>query len=70
MNGAVLKVTGPVAAFEHAFSLHINYYQKDDGTTFFAPDADPTIPVSLAGKLLAIGGLDGGSGHQPSRRRL
>jgi len=57
-DGAVLNVTGPVSAFEHAFGLHINNYQKADGTMFFAPDADPTIPATLAGKILAIGGLD------------
>jgi len=57
-NGNVLDVTGPIAAFEQAFGLHINNYQKTDGTTFFAPDADPTIPPTLAGKILAIGGLD------------
>jgi len=57
-NGAVLNVTGPVSAFEQAFGLHINYYQKSDGTLFFAPDADPTIPATLADKILAVGGLD------------
>jgi len=57
-SGAVLNVTGSVRAFEHAFGLHINHYQKTDGTLFFAPDADPSIPATLAGKILAVGGLD------------
>jgi kumamolisin len=57
-NGLVLYVTGSVGAFEQAFGLHINNYQKSNGTKFFAPDADPTIPASLAGKILAVGGLD------------
>jgi len=64
-NGAVLKVTGPSSAFEHAFGLHINNYQKSDGTMFFAPDADPTIPVTLAGKILAVGGLDNLAKYKP-----
>jgi kumamolisin len=57
-NGAVLNVTGSIAAFVKAFGLHINYYQKNDGTLFFAPDAEPTIPATLAGMILAVGGLD------------
>jgi len=57
-NGAVLNVSGSVGSFEHAFGLHINNYQKADGTMFFAPDADPTIPATIAGKVLAVGGLD------------
>ena len=43
---------------EQAFGLRINYYQGNDGVMFFAPDADPVIPAALAGKVLAIGGLD------------
>ena len=57
-NGAVLYVTGYAVAFEQAFGLHINHYQKNDGTLFFAPDMDPTIPAAIAGKILAIAGLD------------
>lgn len=57
-NGTVLYVTGSVSAFEKMFGLQINNYQKNDGTAFFAPNADPVIPASLAGKILAVGGLD------------
>jgi len=57
-NGAVLNVSGPVSSFEQAFGLHINNYQKSDGTLFYAPDAEPSIPVTVAGKILAVGGLD------------
>ena len=57
-NGFVLKVTGPVSAVEQAFKLHINNYQKSDGTKFYAPDADPTIDVQIAGKISAIAGLN------------
>ena len=58
LNGAVLYVTGSSAAFEKAFNLHINNYQKNDGALFFAPDADPTIPATVADKILAVSGLD------------
>jgi len=57
-NGTVLRVTGPSEAYEQAFGLRINYYRGKDGAMFFAPDADPVIPAALAGKVLAIGGLD------------
>lgn len=57
-GGTVLKVAGHVSAFENAFGLHINNYQRKDGRIFFAPDADPTIPPTLADKILAVGGLD------------
>jgi|GEM_PF-1024816 len=57
-NGVVLYVTGNISAFEQAFGMRINYYQRNDNVMFFAPDADPTIPAILAGKILAVGGLD------------
>jgi len=57
-NGFVLHVTGQVSAVENAFALHINNYQKSDGTNFYAPDANPTIPVQVAGKIADIAGLD------------
>ena len=57
-NGLVLNVSGAVPNVERAFGLHINHYQRNDGILFFGPDANPTIPVQLAGTILAIGGLD------------
>jgi len=69
-NGSVLNVNGPVPVFEHAFGLHINIYQKSDGTLFFAPDADPTIPANLAGKILAVGGLDNLPKYHAHHQRL
>jgi kumamolisin len=57
-NGTVLRATGPSEAYERAFGLRINYYPGKDDAMFFAPDMDPTIPAALAGKILAIGGLD------------
>jgi len=57
-NGVIWKVTGPVRKVEKAFKLHINHYMKTDGTRFFAPDADPTIPVQVVGRISAIAGLD------------
>ena len=69
LNGSVLSVSAPVGAFEQTFGLHINNYQKSDGTMFFAPDADPTIPANMAGKILAIGGLDDLPKYQAHRQQ-
>jgi subtilase family serine protease len=68
-NGAVLNVTGPSGNFEHAFGLHIDYYRDTNGKTFFAPDADPTIPATLAGEVLAVGGLDSFPKYKSRLRR-
>jgi subtilase family serine protease len=57
-NGFVLQATGTVAKVEEAFQVHINNYKKTDGTLFFAPDVDPTIPSAVSGKIIAIAGLD------------
>ena len=57
-NGTVLQMTASVGAVENTLGVHINYYAKNDGTIFFAPDADPTIATEIAGKVSAIGGLD------------
>ena len=69
-NGTVLKVTGPISSFEHAFRLHINYYKKkSNGKMFYAPDADPTLPAPLADKVLAVGGLDDFAKYKPYSQR-
>jgi len=57
-NGFIMNVSGPVKAVEQAFNLHINNYQKSDKTIFYAPDADPTIPAPVVGKIFAINGLN------------
>ncbi|MBF0503706.1 MAG: fibronectin type III domain-containing protein [Candidatus Omnitrophica bacterium] len=57
-NGLILSVTGPLSKVEHAFKLNVNNYKRSDGTLFFAPDADPTIPTPMAGKIKAVIGLD------------
>ncbi len=57
-NGAVLYVSAPVGAFEQAFGVQINQYQKSDGTSFYATVKEPVIPATLAGMISAIGGMD------------
>jgi len=54
----LLSVSGPAAAVEAAFAVHLGRYQAADGRVFHAPDADPAIPAALAGRLSAVLGLD------------
>jgi kumamolisin len=56
-NGIIIA-KGPASAYESAFGITINYYQRNDGLVFFAPATNPTLPPSLTGKILAIAGLD------------
>ncbi|MDX6549276.1 MAG: hypothetical protein QOG33_2826, partial [Gaiellales bacterium] len=56
-NHLFVTAKGTVAQVEHAFSLNEGLYSVD-GRLLRAPDADPTIPGSLAGTVTAITGLD------------
>ncbi len=57
-NGLLLHVQGTVPAVEKIFNLHINHYRNSNGTLYYAPDVNPSLPASLAGKILAVSGLD------------
>jgi len=57
-NGFIINATGPVSAVESAFKVNINYYKRADGTTFYAPDSNPTITPQVAGKIYLIAGMD------------
>jgi alpha-tubulin suppressor-like RCC1 family protein len=52
----VMGLSGTAAAISKALYVNLDYYRRPDGTTFFAPDRDPT--VQLTTKLLDISGLD------------
>ena len=57
-NRLVLDVSGPSAAVEAAFGVSLLQYQAADGRVFHAPDREPSVPSALAGKLLAVAGLE------------
>jgi kumamolisin len=57
----MLMVSGSAAAVESAFFVTLNVYQRDDGTTFFAPANDPSFnPGSFVTSIpiIDISGLD------------
>src|SRR5579864_7390771 len=49
-------VEGSVADVEAALNVHMNYHLRGDGTMFFAPDAEPSVTLSVP--LEHISGLD------------
>ncbi|HEV2393562.1 MAG TPA: protease pro-enzyme activation domain-containing protein [Verrucomicrobiae bacterium] len=56
-NRLVLDVTAPVADIEKAFGIRLNVYQHpSEARTFYAPDANPSVPVSVP--ILDVSGLD------------
>jgi len=55
-NRFVVTVEGAVADIEPALNVHINYRLRADGTQFFAPDAEPTLALTIP--VEHIGGLD------------
>ncbi|MBF0503704.1 MAG: hypothetical protein HQL14_01250 [Candidatus Omnitrophica bacterium] len=69
-NGTVLQIKGAVGVVEKTFGVHINHYSKNDGTTFFAPDANPTISTEIVGKVWAVGGMDNALKFKPHSNRL
>lgn len=57
-NRVVVTADVPAAAAEAAFHVHLNRYQRPDGTTFHAPDAVPAIDSASPVNILCVGGLD------------
>ena len=55
-NNLVIDVQGTAGAIEQAFFTNLNYYLRPDGSTFYAPDHEPSL--NLATSILRIDGLD------------
>lgn len=54
----LVSFQGNVGQAEQAFHLQINNYRARDGSLFFAPATDPSVPAQLAGLIESISGLD------------
>ena len=52
----VLFVSGASADVQKAFHVHLHYYQRPDGTRFFAPEEQPSVDLDVP--LSNVGGLD------------
>jgi uncharacterized repeat protein (TIGR01451 family) len=56
-NRMLVEVRGKAADVQHAFNVALHTYRHPaENRTFFAPDAEPTVPASLA--ILDVGGLN------------
>jgi len=56
-NRTLLRVSGTVADIERVFHVQLRVYQHPtEGRTFFAPDSEPSVDLSVP--LLALTGLD------------
>lgn len=64
-NRLLLDVTGPAWATERAFRVNMVRYQKPDGELFRSPDAEPSVPAHIAGRLSGIIGLDTAARFHP-----
>jgi subtilase family serine protease len=68
-NRLLLEVSGPSSAVEAAFHVQLQNYEAADGRVFHAPDAEPAVPASLAGKLSCVIGLQNSSVWRPHLQR-
>ena len=57
-NRALVDVEAPASVVESAFHLHLLRCQDPSGRSFHAPDAQPSVPVALQGRLTQVIGLD------------
>jgi len=55
-NRFVASISGSATDIESALHIHLNYRERADGTEFFAPDAEPSLELSVP--VEHIGGLD------------
>jgi subtilase family serine protease len=67
-NRLVLDVEGPSASVERAFGVHLLRFLAPDGRLFRAPDAAPSIPAALSGRLQGVIGLDDAAVWRPHYR--
>jgi len=62
----LLNVTGSAAAVKAAFGVTVKNYVSPDGRLFHAPDAEPSLPASVAQKISAVIGLDNSVPYHPN----
>ncbi len=57
-NRKILDVRASAAVVQAAFKVNLLQYQAASGRVFMATDAEPAIPLELAGKVSAVVGFD------------
>ena len=67
-NRLLLDVSGPAAVVERALGVRLGRYRAASGRVFRAPDAEPSVPAALVGRLAGVVGLDTLAVHRPHLR--
>ena len=67
-NRTILEVAGPVQTVEETFGVNLGRYQSTAGRQFYAPDAEPSVPAALFGRVSGVLGLDSASTRHPLYR--
>ncbi len=67
-NRALLDVEGPAAAVEAALRVQFHHFQAQDGHLFYAANAAPALPVSIAARISGVLGMDNARPLQPQVR--
>lgn len=68
-NRTLLNVKGSAGSIESAFKLCLQQYALPKGRTFYSPDNDPAVPVSIASIISGIEGLDTRAVWRPFHER-
>ncbi len=63
-NRMLINVEGTVAAIESTLHVNLYNYQRSNGTSFYAPDSDPSVDLDVP--LLEIKGLDNSAPPRPA----
>jgi subtilase family serine protease len=54
----LISFSGTIGQIEHVFHITINTYTSAHGQNFYANTSDPLLPVSIAGAVQSISGLN------------
>lgn len=68
-NRTLLNVIGSANLIEKSFDLKLNLYHKKE-RSFYAPNNDPLVPVSIANIIRGVVGLDNMAVWRPFHRKL
>lgn len=68
-NRTLLNVRGSVGSIESAFKLSLQQYEMPNNRTFYSPNNEPAVPISLASIISGIEGLDNRAVWRPFHHR-
>ena len=54
----LLEISGSAAHVQSAFAVHLDDYQSPGGRAFHAPASEPSVPISIAGLVRGVVGLN------------